>query len=72
MHPTSLRGGTMVQAGVYRETHSGHLVYVGTPTTLPGQSNSETYIQVPGAALFNHRPSHLHRQAEALTGAPAR
>ncbi|HVA92905.1 MAG TPA: hypothetical protein VNL71_24060 [Chloroflexota bacterium] len=69
MHPISLRGGTVVQAGVYREMHSGRLVYLGTSSTLPGQSNSETYVKVPSAALFNHQPSHLHRQAKALTGA---
>jgi len=72
MHPTSLRGGMMVQAGVYREMHSGRLVYVGTPTTLPGQSNSETYVQVPSAALLSHQPSHLHRQTKPLTGPTVR
>ncbi len=68
MHPISLRGGTAVPAGVYRETHSGRLVYLGTSSTLPGQSNSESYIQVPGAALFNHRQSHLHREPKDLRG----
>ncbi|MGH2344667.1 MAG: hypothetical protein ACRDG4_05540 [Chloroflexota bacterium] len=62
MHPISLRGGTVVPAGVYREMHSGRLVYLGTVSTLPGQSNSETYVQVPEAALFNHRQGHIHRQ----------
>ncbi len=61
MHPISLRGGTQVPAGVYREMHSGRLVYLGTASTLPGQLNSETYVQVPEAALFNHRPSYLDR-----------
>ncbi|MGH2410092.1 MAG: hypothetical protein ACRDGS_06930 [Chloroflexota bacterium] len=72
MHLTFLRGGMVVQAGVYRETHSGRLVYVGTPTTLPGQSNSETYIQVPSAALLNHQPSHLHRQTKPVSGPTVR
>jgi hypothetical protein len=39
--------------------HSGRLVYLGTASTLPGQSNSESYIQVPQAALFNHRRPYL-------------
>jgi len=53
----SLRGGTQVPAGVYRQVHSGRLVYLATPGTLPGQNNSEVYIEVPQAALLNtHRP----------------
>ena len=67
MHPISVRGGTVVPAGVYREMHSGRLVYLGTLSTLPGQSNSETYVQVPEAALFNHRQSHIHNQAKNRT-----
>ena len=67
MHPISLRGGTVVPAGVYREMHSGRLVYMGTLSTLPGQSNSESYVQVPEAALFNHRQGHIHRQAKDRT-----
>lgn len=59
MHPISLRGGSSVPAGVYRELHSGRLVYLGTASTLPGQSNSEMYVQVPDAALFNHRRPYL-------------
>jgi hypothetical protein len=59
MHPVSLRGGSSVAAGVYREMHSGRLVYLGTPSTLPGQSNSESYVQMPEAALFNHRREYL-------------
>jgi hypothetical protein len=62
MHPISLRGGSSVPAGVYRELHSGRLVYLGTATTLPGQSNSEMYVQVPDAALFNHRRPYLVQQ----------
>ena len=62
MHPISLRGGSSVPAGVYRELHSGRLVYLGTATTLPGQSNSEMYVQVPDAALFNHRRPYLAQQ----------
>ena len=61
MHPISLRGGTSVPSGVYREMHSGRMVYLGTASTLPGQSNSEVYVQVPEAALFNHLPSALPR-----------
>ena len=64
MHPISLRGGASVPAGVYRELHSGRLVYLGTASTLPGQSNSELYVQVPEAALFNHRRPYLARHAE--------
>ena len=63
MQPISVRGGTIVPAGVYREMHSGRLVYLGTLGTLPGQSNSESYVQVPEAALFNHRQGHSHIQA---------
>jgi hypothetical protein len=59
MHPISLRGGASAPAGVYRELHSGRLVYLGTPSTLPGQYNSEVYVQMPEAALFNHRRQYL-------------
>jgi hypothetical protein len=59
MHPLSLRGGSSAPAGVYRELHSGRLVYLGTPSTLPGQANSEAYVQMPEAALFNHRREYL-------------
>jgi len=59
MHPISLRGGSSAPAGVYREMRSGHLVYLGTASTLPGQYNSESYIQVPESALFNHRRQYL-------------
>ncbi len=52
MHPMTLRGGTPVPAGVYRQLHSGRLVYLGIPSTLPGQSNSDFYVKVPAAALF--------------------
>lgn len=63
MHPLSIRGGSSAPAGVYRELHSGRLVYLGTTSTLPGQYNSEAYVQVPEAALFNHRRQYLaHRQ----------
>jgi hypothetical protein len=65
MQPISLRGGSSVPAGVYREVHSGRMVYLGTPSTLPGQSNSEMYIQVPESALFNHRRQYLD-QHDAL------
>lgn len=66
MHPISLRGGSAVPGGVYRELHSGRLVYLGTAGTLPGQSNSESYVQVPEAALFNHRRQYLadHRNGK--------
>ena len=63
MHPISVRGGTVVPAGVYREMHSGRLVYLGTVGTLPGQSNSESYVQVPEAALFTHRDGYIHNRA---------
>jgi hypothetical protein len=66
MQPISLRGGTSVPAGVYREMHSGRLVYLGTASALPGQSNSESYIQVPQAALFNHRRPFLANHAKAV------
>ena len=65
MHPISLRGGTSVPSGVYRELHSGRLVYLGTASTLPGQYNSELYVQVPEAALFNHRRSYLGRHKDS-------
>jgi hypothetical protein len=65
MHPISLRGGTSVPAGVYREMHSGHMVYLSTTSTLPGQSNSEAYIQVPQSALVNHRRPFLADHAKA-------
>jgi hypothetical protein len=65
VHPISLRGGTAVPAGVYRELHSGRLVYLGTASTLPGQFNSELYVQVPEAALFNHRRQFLGRHKAA-------
>ena len=66
MQPISLRGGSSVPAGVYREVHSGRMVYLGTPSTLPGQSNSERYIQVPESALFNHRHAYLDRHDDLL------
>jgi hypothetical protein len=66
MQPISLRGGSSVPAGVYREVHSGRLVYLGTPSTLPGQANSEMYIQVPESALFNHRRPYLDRHDAPL------
>jgi hypothetical protein len=65
MHPISLRGGMSVPAGVYREMRSGRLVYLSTTSTLPGQSNSEAYIQVPQAALVNHRRPFLADRARA-------
>ena len=64
MHPLSLRGGSSVSPGVYRELHSGRLVYLGTASTLPGQGNSEVYVQVPEAALFNHRRQYLANHLE--------
>lgn len=69
MHPISLRGGASVPAGVYREMHSGRLVYLGTASTLPGQGNSELYVQVPEAALFNHRRSFVGRRRTPGFGA---
>jgi hypothetical protein len=71
MHPLTLHGGATVPAGVYRQVHSGRLIYLATPGTLPGQGNSEIYVQVPQAALFNqqhryvpseHRSDHSVRQ----------
>ena len=46
--------------------HSGRLVYLGTSSTLPGQYNSESYVQMPEAALFNHRRPYLARHDEAV------
>lgn len=66
MQPISLRGGTTVAAGVYREMRSGRLVYLSAASALPGQSNSEQYVQVPQAALFNHRRQYLANHARAV------
>jgi hypothetical protein len=55
MHPILLRGGSSAPAGVYRELHSGRMVYLDTSGTLPGQLNSESYVQVPQAAMLNPR-----------------
>jgi hypothetical protein len=66
MHPISLRGGSSAPKGVYRELHSGRLVYLDTFSTLPGQTNSEMYVQMPDAALFNHRRHYVadHRNGK--------
>ncbi len=64
MHPISLRGGSSAPAGVYRELHSGRMVYMDTTGTLPGQLNSETYVEVPQAALLNRRVSQHHGRAK--------
>lgn len=67
MHIISLRGGSSAPAGVYREMHSGRLIYLGTAGTLPGQSNSEAYVQMPEAVLFNHRHAHTAERAAIHT-----
>jgi hypothetical protein len=59
MSPFTLRGGMTVPAGVYRDVRNGRLIYLATPGTLPGQGNSEMYVQVPQAALLNHQHHYL-------------
>ena len=55
MNALTLKGSSRVGPGTYRETRSGHLVYMGTEGYLPGQVNSEQYVKVPDQLYFNRR-----------------
>ena len=66
MNTLVLRGGSRVEPGAYREVRTGHVVYVGTEGYLPGQINSERYVQVPERVYLQER---LHRLLHARTAA---
>lgn len=49
MKTLELPGGHQAPSGVYREVHSGHVVYIhGTSqaSVLPGSPNSDTYVPI--------------------------
>jgi hypothetical protein len=62
MNALMLRGGSRVGPGAYREVRTGHVVYMGTEGYLPGQINSERYVQVPERVYFQERMRRMLRE----------